>query len=129
MQLLYRDFFLNVSNQQEKRLLKKKRKRRYKTGGGSKKNNKENSSSEFILSIINKKTVQGLTNEFDCDATLESAELEVNKIKVKCAFVKHFLFLFFHVDLKFEVTLTILTLMTLHKLYLRVMGQPERQSR
>jgi hypothetical protein len=38
------------------------------------------------LSIVNKKTVQGLTN--DCDATLELAELEVNKIKVKCAFVK-----------------------------------------
>jgi hypothetical protein len=42
----------------------------------------------LILSIVNKKTVQGLTNEFDCDATLEPAELEVNKIKVKCAFVK-----------------------------------------
>jgi hypothetical protein len=37
---------------------------------------------------VNKKTVRGLTNEFDCDATLELAELEVNKIKVKCAFVK-----------------------------------------
>jgi hypothetical protein len=85
----------------------------YKTGGGSKKNNKENSSNELILTSLTKKTVQGLTNEFDCDATLESADLEVNKIKVKCAFVKHFLFLFFHVDLKFEVTLSILTLMTL----------------
>jgi hypothetical protein len=38
--------------------------------------------------IVNKKTIQGLTKEFDCDATLELAELEVNKIKVKCAFVK-----------------------------------------
>jgi hypothetical protein len=42
----------------------------------------------LILSIVNKKTIQGLTKEFDCDATLELAELEVNKIKVKCAFVK-----------------------------------------
>jgi hypothetical protein len=48
-----------------------------------KRNNKRNSSGELILSIVNKKTVQGLTNEFDCDATLELAELEVNKIKVK----------------------------------------------
>jgi hypothetical protein len=50
-----------------------------------KRNNKRNSSGELILSIVNKKTAQGLTNEFDCDATLEPAELEVNKIKVKCA--------------------------------------------
>jgi hypothetical protein len=53
-----------------------------------KRNNKGNSSGELILSIVNKKTVQRLTNEFDCDATLELAELEVNKIKVKCVFVK-----------------------------------------
>jgi hypothetical protein len=53
-----------------------------------KRNNKRNLSGELILNIVNKKTVQGLTNEFDCDATLELAELEVNKIKVKCAFVK-----------------------------------------
>jgi hypothetical protein len=45
----------------------------------------------LILSIINKKTAQGLTNEFDCDATLEPAELEVNKIKVKCAFFAKYL--------------------------------------
>jgi hypothetical protein len=65
-----------------------RKKETHKTGGGSKKNNKGNSSGELILSIVNKKTVQELTNEFDCDATLELAELEVNKIKVKCAFVK-----------------------------------------
>jgi hypothetical protein len=45
----------------------------------------------LILSIINKKTAQGLTNEFDCDATLEPAELEVNKIKGKCAFLRNIL--------------------------------------
>jgi hypothetical protein len=33
----------------------------------------------------------GLTNEFDCDATLEPAESEVNKIKVKCTFVAKYL--------------------------------------
>jgi hypothetical protein len=52
-----------------------------------KRNNKGNSSGELIFSIVNKKTVQGRTNELDCDAKLELAELEVNKIKVKCAFV------------------------------------------
>jgi hypothetical protein len=71
-----------MSKKQEKRLLKKKE--THKTDGGSKKNNKGNSSSELILSIVTKKTVQGLT----CDAILEPAELEVNKIKVKLAFVK-----------------------------------------
>jgi hypothetical protein len=45
----------------------------------------------LILSIINKKTAQGLTNEFDCDATLEPAELEVNKIKVKSDFFAKYL--------------------------------------
>jgi hypothetical protein len=75
-----------VSNKQEKRLPKKKE--THKTGGGSIKKNKGNSSGELILSIVNKKTIQGLPNEFDCHATLELAEFEVNKIKVKCAFVK-----------------------------------------
>jgi hypothetical protein len=80
-------FFLKYVQQTRKKAAKEK-KLTHKTGGGSKKNNKGNSSSELILSIVNKKTVQGLTNEFDCDAILEPAELEVNKIKVKLAFVK-----------------------------------------
>jgi hypothetical protein len=74
--------------QQTRKTAAKEKKETHKTGGGSKKNNKGNSSSELMLSNVNKNTVQGLTNEFDCDATLEPAELEVNKIKVKCAFVK-----------------------------------------
>jgi hypothetical protein len=76
-----------VSNKQEKRLAKEKRKHT-RLVEDPKRNNKGNSSGELILSIVNKKTVQGLTNEFDCDATLELAELELNKIKVKCVFVK-----------------------------------------
>jgi hypothetical protein len=80
----YTDFCI----QQTRKTAAKENKETHKTGGESKKNNKGNSSSELILSSVNKKTVQGLTNEFDCDATLEPAELEVNKIKVKCAFIK-----------------------------------------
>jgi hypothetical protein len=68
--------------QQTRKTAAKEKKETHKTGGGCKKN-KGNSSSELILSIVNKKTIQGLINKFDCDATLE-----VNKIKVKCAFVK-----------------------------------------
>jgi hypothetical protein len=65
-----------------------RKKETHKTSGGSKKNNKGNSSGELILSIVNKKTVQELANEFDCDTILKPVELEVNKIKVKWASVK-----------------------------------------
>jgi hypothetical protein len=65
--------------QQTRKTAAKEKKETHKTGGRSKKNNKGNSSSELILSIVNKKTVQGLTNEFDCDARWEPAESEVPK--------------------------------------------------
>jgi hypothetical protein len=55
-----------------------------KTSRGLKKSKDEDSSSEFvILNIINKTTVEGPTNEFDCDATLGPVELTVKKKKKK----------------------------------------------
>jgi hypothetical protein len=83
-------FFLKCVQQTIKTAAKEKRKHT-RLVEDPKRNNKGNSSGELILSIVNKKTLQGLTNEFDCDATLELTELEVNKIKVKCAFVTQLL--------------------------------------
>lgn len=61
-----------------------KKKELYKTGGGPELNGKDEMGDEFLMSIINKKTVVGLNSQFDCDRepASELTSEPTNKVRV-----------------------------------------------